>query len=49
MMVPAALASRTPIVDVTGAMDDHPHERSLLLRTVPSAAADNDPFAGVTV
>jgi len=48
MMVPAALASRPPIVDVTAAMDEQPQERSLLLRTVPPAA-DNDPFGGVTV
>src|SRR5262249_53959143 len=49
MMVPATLASRTPIVDVTAAMDEQPRERSLVLRTVPTVAADNDPFAGVTI
>ena len=49
MMVPAALASREPLVDVTAAMAEQPHERSLMLRTVPSAATDADPFAGVTV
>ena len=49
MMVPAALASREPLVDVTAAMAEHPHERSLMLRTVSAAAADTDPFAGVTL
>jgi hypothetical protein len=47
--VPTALASRAPIVDVTAAMDEQPRERSLMLRTVPPGAADNDPFAGVTI
>jgi len=49
MMVPAALASREPLVDVTAAMAEQPHERSLVLRTVPARPLDNDPFAGVTV
>jgi Fe-S-cluster-containing dehydrogenase component len=49
MMVPTALASRAPIVDVTAAMDEQPRERSLMLRTVPPGATDNDPFAGVTI
>jgi Fe-S-cluster-containing dehydrogenase component len=49
MMVPAALASREPLVDVTAAMAEQPHERSLVLRTVPAGPLDNDPFAGVTV
>jgi Fe-S-cluster-containing dehydrogenase component len=49
MMVPAALASREPLVDVTAAIAEQPHERSLILRTVSAAAADTDPFAGVTL
>jgi Fe-S-cluster-containing dehydrogenase component len=49
MMVPAALASREPLVDVTAAMAEQPHQRSLVLRTVPARPLDNDPFAGVTV
>jgi len=49
MMVPAALASHEPRVDVTAAMAEQPHERSLVLRTVPGGPVDHDPFAGVTV
>jgi len=48
-MVPAALASHEPRVDVTAAMAEQPHERSLVLRTVPGGPVDHDPFAGVTV
>ena len=44
MMVPAALASRAPIVDVTAAMDEQPRERAVMLKTVA-----DDPFADVSV
>ncbi len=44
MMVPAALASAAPLVDVTAAMDEQPRERSLMLKTLPA-----DPFAGIGV
>jgi hypothetical protein len=49
MMVPTALASPAPLVDVTAAMDEQPQERSLVLRTVPSGPPDDDPFAAVSV
>ena len=49
MMVPAALAARAPMVDVTAAMDEQPQERSLVLRTVPAGPVDHDPFAGIIV
>jgi Fe-S-cluster-containing dehydrogenase component len=49
MMVPAAVASRAPLVDVTSAMDEQPHQRSLVLRTVPTATVVDDPFAEVTI
>ena len=44
MMVPAALASPAPLVDVTAAMNDAPQERSVMLKTLPA-----DPFAEVGV
>ena len=44
MMVPAGIASRAPLVDVTSAMDEHPRERAVLLKTVA-----DDPFADVVV
>jgi Fe-S-cluster-containing dehydrogenase component len=49
MMVPTALASPAPLVDVTAAMHERPQERSLVLRTVPSSPPDVDPFAGISV
>jgi Fe-S-cluster-containing dehydrogenase component len=58
VMAPRALAARTPLVDVTAAMDEQPRERSVVLRvlpgdprdsTGPGGAAGDDPFAGVTV
>src|SRR6478735_8565128 len=39
-MMPTALASRAPFVDVTAAMSEQPRERSVMLKTVPA-----DPFA----
>jgi Fe-S-cluster-containing dehydrogenase component len=45
-MVPRALTARTPLVDVTAAMDDEPRERTVTLRVVPAPA---DPFAEVEV
>src|SRR6478672_11346324 len=46
------LASREPYVDITAAMDERTHERSVLLRVVPTSQADaptasdgvDDPF-----
>jgi Fe-S-cluster-containing dehydrogenase component len=56
MMVPRALATQQPYVDVTAAMDEHPRERSVVLRVVPSIAAEtvhaesaDDPFADIEV
>jgi len=49
MMVPVAVAARAPLVDVTSAMDEQPHERSLILRTLPASIVADDPFAEVTI
>ena len=59
MMVPRALASTQPWVDVTSAMDEQPRERAVTLRVIatPSGAETHpvqpdgrdDPFADVTV
>jgi Fe-S-cluster-containing dehydrogenase component len=48
-MMPAAVASRAPLVDVTAAMHEQPHERSLMLRTVPLPNDSTDPFADIDV
>ena len=55
-MVPRTLKDRQPWVDVTAAMDDHPFDRTVMLRLVPPDAATRsvspdaaDPFAGVAV
>jgi len=53
-MVPRAVATRRPLLDVTEAMDDQPPRRAVMLRLVPEAAAEvgvdgRDPFAGVEV
>jgi hypothetical protein len=56
-MVPRALATPPPWVDVTAAMADEPPARAVMLRMAPGAppAGDPpaldaaDPFAGVTV
>ena len=56
-MVPRALASREPYVDVTAAMNERPRERSVVLRVVRTTPADapaptasvDDPFADVAV
>ena len=39
MMAPRALASPQAYVDVTAAMEEQPHERSVVLRVVPSLFA----------
>jgi Fe-S-cluster-containing dehydrogenase component len=57
MMAPRALASREPYVDITAAMDERTHERSVLLRVVPTSQADaptasdgvDDPFRDVAI
>ena len=56
MMAPRAVASREDWVDVTAAMDEQAHERSIVLRVIPSDAAPAaapepaaDPFADVTI
>ena len=48
-MVPIALTAPAPLVDVTAAMDEQPHERSIMLRTLPSTPSDGDPFADISV
>lgn len=55
MMVPRALATRAPHVDVTAAMSDHATSRAVTLKVIPSAHAsltevlNDDPFDGVEV
>jgi len=48
MMVPRALASRQPWLDVTAAMEEEPRERAVMLKVVPAGVTD-DPFADVIV
>jgi Fe-S-cluster-containing dehydrogenase component len=52
-MVPRAVTSQQPWVDVTAAMDERPPERAVMLRVVPhtsSPAVDPaDPFADVAL
>jgi Fe-S-cluster-containing dehydrogenase component len=55
VMTPRAGAPRTPVLDVTAAMDDRPAPRMIPLRLVPSApgarvAADlSDPYGEVKI
>jgi Fe-S-cluster-containing dehydrogenase component len=54
VMVPRALASREPYVDVVAAMDEQPRNRAITLKVVTGPAtdgmsSDSDPFAGVEV
>ena len=54
-MVPRAVTTRQPWVDVTAAMDEHPPGRTVMLRVVPSgttaapAADASDPFGEVMI
>jgi hypothetical protein len=54
-MVPRALATRTPYIDVAAAMDERPRNRAVSLRVVSSSglpeneSVDSDPFAGIEV
>jgi hypothetical protein len=52
-MVPRALATRAPHVDVVAAMDERPRNRAVTLKVVtPNGAADTveaDPYAGIEV
>ena len=56
-MVPRALTSGQPWVDVTAAMDERPQERSVVLRVLPASAGSQrpapdgggDPFAEVVI
>jgi hypothetical protein len=45
MMVPRALAQRTPHVDVVAAMEEQPRSRAVSLKMV----SESDPFAGIEV
>jgi Fe-S-cluster-containing dehydrogenase component len=54
MMVPRALASRAPHVDVTAAMEEQARSRAVSLKVVDAASTstqviDSDPFAEVEV
>ena len=55
MMVPKALATRAPYVDVTAAMGDRATSRAITLKMTPASTGSgadplsNDPFAGVEV
>jgi Fe-S-cluster-containing dehydrogenase component len=55
VMVPRALATRTPHVDVVAALDEQPRSRAVSLKVVsdPAGSAgepvEMDPFAGVEV
>ena len=55
VMVPRAVASRAPYLDVAAAMDDQPRSRAVSLKVVSAPApstpdrADSDPFAGIEV
>jgi hypothetical protein len=54
-MVPRALVSRTPHLDVVAALDDLPRSRAVSLKVVSTpqveteTGAEVDPFAGVEV
>jgi hypothetical protein len=52
-MVPRALATRVPHVDVVAAMDERPRNRAVTLKVVTTRdAADTieaDPYAGIEV
>jgi Fe-S-cluster-containing dehydrogenase component len=52
VMVPRALVSRTPYVDVVAAMDEQPRNRAVSLKVVDGAGAEAaafDPFAEIEV
>jgi hypothetical protein len=53
-MVPRAIGSRAPYVDVVAAMDEQPQSRAVSLRVLNdrgdvSASVETDPFADVEV
>jgi hypothetical protein len=49
VMVPRAVTTRAPHVDVVAAMDEQPRSRAVSLRVVSDPAGDNDPFAAIEV
>jgi hypothetical protein len=55
MMVPRALATRAPYLDVTAAMNDQATSRAVTLKVIPpvdarfTEAPSDDPFDGVEV
>src|SRR5436190_21192337 len=49
MMVPRALATRAPRVDVLAAMEEQPRNRAVSLKVVNGPPTESDPFAEVEV